>query len=609
MTVAGVGGLAPVVVLAAPASAATGSACTGTIAGVTVTGGSAQTAKVGEGFSNPLQAEVIDTGGCPISGVDVEFVAPTSGPSATFPGAATNATVETSTSGVASAPTLTANQVSGSYTVLAEVANTGIEADFDLTNTTAGEANELKASSGNDQSAKVGAQFALPLTVTVTDAYGDPVPDETVAFSVATASGAGASFVGGGSSATAQTDQSGVATSPALTAGSTVGAYTVTASVTGLSATATFNLRNVASAPFAITAGAGTSQVAELGTDFAVPLAVTVTDNDGNAISGAQVTFAAPASGASGAFAGSGATAVVSTDANGVATAPDFSANETAGGYIVVAKVAGLATGATFALVNSARTTASVSGPAGTYWLVTSTGHVLTSGTAAGHGSVTAKLSAKAVGIATTPGGRGYWVVTAAGQVYPFGNALNYGSPAKLHLKSPIVGIAASPDGKGYWLVASDGGIFNYGDAGFHGSPAAVHLKSPIVGIAASPDGKGYWLVASDGGIFNYGDAGFHGSTGATHLSKPIVGMAAAPNGKGYWLVASDGGIFAFGSATFYGAQPSVIPQPVKAMVPTPDGDGYWVISANGTAAGFGDAGAQGSSLTAAGVTVVGGAS
>ena len=55
MTVAGLSALAPVVALAAPASAATGSACTGTIAGVTVTGGSAQTAKVGEGFSNPCK--------------------------------------------------------------------------------------------------------------------------------------------------------------------------------------------------------------------------------------------------------------------------------------------------------------------------------------------------------------------------------------------------------------------------------------------------------------------------------------------------------------------------------------------------------------------------
>ncbi len=87
------------------------------------------------------------------------------------------------------------------------------------------------------------------------------------------------------------------------------------------------------------------------------------------------------------------------------------------------------------------------------------------------------------------------------------------------------------------------------------------------------------------------------------------MGIAAAPNGKGYWLVASDGGIFAFGAATYYGAQPSLVPQPVKALVVTPGGDGYWVISANGTAAGFGDAGGQGSSLTAPGVTVVGGAS
>ncbi len=245
---------------------------------------------------------------------------------------------------------------------------------------------------------------------------------------------------------------------------------------------------------------------------------MTVTDDNGNAVAGASVTFSAPASGASGVFAGAGATAVVLTDSNGVATAPAFSANETAGGYIVIAKVAGLSSQATFALVNTARTAASVSGPDGSYWLVTSSGRVLTSGAAAGHGSVSAKLTSKAVGIATTPGGRGYWVVTANGQVYTFGNAINYGSPAKLHLASPIVGVAATPDGKGYWLVAADGGIFNYGDAVLYGSPAKLHLKSPIVGVAATPDGKGYWLAAADGGIFNYGDAAFHGSTGSIHL-------------------------------------------------------------------------------------------
>ena len=607
MTVASLVGLAPAVLLAAPASAATGAACTGTISGVVVSGGSSQTAKVGTGFSSPLEAEVVDTGGCPIADVDVEFVAPTSGASGTFPGAATNATVETGSNGVATAPTLTANDVSGSYTVLAEVANTGIEADFNLTNTTAGVASGVKVTSGSGQSAKVGAQFALPLTVSVLDAYGDPVPDATVNFTVDTTNGAGATFVGGGSSTTAQTSTSGSAASPLLVAGSTVGSFTVTASVSGLNSSATFSLKDVASAPYAMTAGAGSSQVTELGTDFAVPLAVTVTDSNGNAVAGANVTFSAPTSGPGGVFAGHGASAVVTTDTDGVAAAPDFSANEVAGGYIVTARVAGLAGETTFAMVNSARTTASVAGPAGSYWLVSSSGRVITSGSAANYGSVTGKLASRAVDIAATPGGHGYWVVTSGGQVFAFGNAKVYGSPAQLHLKSPIVGIAATPDGKGYWLVAANGGIFNYGDAVSHGSPAQIHLKSPIVGIAATPDGKGYWLVAADGGIFNYGDAGFHGSTGNIRLSKPIVGIAATPNGKGYWLVASDGGIFAFGGATFYGSQPSVIPQPVKALVTTPDGSGYWVISSNGTAAGFGDAGAQGSA-TPAGLTIVGGA-
>ena len=46
----------------------------------------------------------------------------------------------------------------------------------------------------------------------------------------------------------------------------------------------------------------------------------------------------------------------------------------------MTANVAGLSTEATFALVNTSRTTASVTGPAGTYWLVTSTGQVLRSG-------------------------------------------------------------------------------------------------------------------------------------------------------------------------------------------------------------------------------------
>ncbi len=602
---AGVVGLAPTAMMAGPASAAPTN-CTGTVAGLVVTGGSPQTAKVGTAFSTELEAEVIDTGGCPVTNVNVDFVAPATGASGTFPGAEVTVTVPTSTSGVATAPTFTANDVSGSYTVLASLPG-GNEVSYDLTNTTAGVATVVGVSTGNDQSAKVGAQFAQPLTVNVLDSYGDPISGDTVSFTVVTNNGADATFVGGGASATAQTVEAGTATSPALVAGSAVGSFTVMASVSGVSAPATFTLTDLASAPYAMTAGAGSSQNTELGTDFAVPLAVTVTDSNSNAIAGASVTFSAPTSGASGVFAAAGASAVVLTNSSGVAIAPDFSANEVPGGYIVTARVAGLSSASTFALVNTARTTASVTGPAGTYWLVTNSGKVLTSGGAANYGSVKGKLASPAVGIASTPGGRGYWVVTSKGQVYDFGNAVSYGSAAALHLKSPIVGIAAAPDGKGYWLAASDGGIFNFGDAVFHGSTGKIHLTKPIVGIASTPNGKGYWLVSSDGGIFAFGNAVFHGSTGNMHLNKTIVGMAATVGGDGYWLVASDGGVFAFGKATYFGSGSGVSPAPVKAIVTTSDGDGYWIVSANGTAAGFGDAGGQGST-SPAGVTVVGGA-
>ena len=267
----------------------------------------------------------------------------------------------TAANGVATAPTLTANNVTGSFN--AEAILGAFSANFELTNTSAGVASSVSASSGGGQSAQVGGSFGLPLAVTIDDGFGDPVAGASVAFAVVTTAGAGATFAGGGSTATVQTGNTGTATSPTLTAGDTIGQFTVIATVAGTSLTTTFSLTDVAGSPSAITAGVGSSQSSELGTDFSVPLAVTVTDADGNDVAGAMVTFEAPASGASGVFAGSGATAKVLTNASGIATAPDFSANETTGGYVVTASVAPLAIPATFALVNDARTSASAPGP------------------------------------------------------------------------------------------------------------------------------------------------------------------------------------------------------------------------------------------------------
>ena len=43
--------------------------------------------------------------------------------------------------------------------------------------------------------------------------------------------------------------------------------------------------------------------------------------------------------------------------------------------------------------------------------------------------------------------------------------------PPCMDFIAPAVGMATTPDGKGYWLVASDGGIFSF-NASFEGSAA-----------------------------------------------------------------------------------------------------------------------------------------
>src|SRR5438445_10725975 len=79
-----------------------------------------------------------------------------------------------------------------------------------------------------------------------------------------------------------------------------------------------------------------------ISTAFANALAVTVKDAGSNPVSGVNVTFTAPGSGASGVFSNSTATIIVATNASGVASAP-FTANATAGGpYTVTAAATGL---------------------------------------------------------------------------------------------------------------------------------------------------------------------------------------------------------------------------------------------------------------------------
>ncbi|MEA3059517.1 MAG: hypothetical protein QOE50_929, partial [Sphingomonadales bacterium] len=199
------------------------------------------------------------------------------------------------------------------------------------------------------------------------DANGQPIEGATVTFAITAAdNGAAANFLGGAGQATALTDANGLATAPPLIANKTAGSFTATATATALGAEpGRYVLKNRAAAPAGITAGAASGQSTIIGERFPIPLAVTVTDKNGNPVAGATVTFTAPAKGASGRFtvprhkkgahARTSRIVRVRTNSEGIAAAPPFTANASAGGYAVTAAVKGSSVRTAFSLLNLPR--------------------------------------------------------------------------------------------------------------------------------------------------------------------------------------------------------------------------------------------------------------
>ena len=101
--------------------------------------------------------------------------------------------------------------------------------------------------------------------------------------------------------------------------------------------TATQTIADAAAAASSIIAVAGSGQTATPGSAFAIALAAKVTDAFGNLIPAIPVTFTAPTTGASGTFSGDVSTVTIATLSTGIATAPAFTANSTAGQYTVTA--------------------------------------------------------------------------------------------------------------------------------------------------------------------------------------------------------------------------------------------------------------------------------
>ena len=189
--------------------------------------------------------------------------------------------------------TLTLGSTVGTNTVTATVS--GITA---ISFTATGTAEDLVATtldriSGNDQTATVSTVLDDPFVVEVQDQNGDVLSGATVTFAVT---------IGNGtlSDTSVTTDSNGRAEST-LTLGSTAGSNRAVASVSGITQTRTFNATGTAVVLVATSIAriSGNSQSAVVSTELSDPFVVQVNDQNGDAFSGAVVTFAVASGGGS----------------------------------------------------------------------------------------------------------------------------------------------------------------------------------------------------------------------------------------------------------------------------------------------------------------------
>ncbi len=103
------------------------------VVGITVTGGSSQSAPSGKQFGAPLTATVT-TAGIGTAGEKVKFTAPASGASGTFANGTATETDVTNSAGVATSSTFSANMVGGAFSVTATVSGASSPVTFALTN-------------------------------------------------------------------------------------------------------------------------------------------------------------------------------------------------------------------------------------------------------------------------------------------------------------------------------------------------------------------------------------------------------------------------------------------------------------------------------------------
>ena len=217
-------------------------------------------------------------------------------------------------------------------------------------------ATSLVEVSGDDQSALVSTELSDPFVVQVNDQNGGAFSGAVVTFAV---TGGGGTL----SETSVTTGADGRAEST-LTLGSTAGSNTVTADVSGISTTITFNATATETVEDLVATSivrvSGNNQTGTVSTDLSDPFVVEVRDQNGDGLSGVTVAFSVTAGG------GTLSSASVTTGSNGRAQST-LTLGSTVGTNTVTADVSGISTTITFsatatAIVLVATTLVKVSG-------------------------------------------------------------------------------------------------------------------------------------------------------------------------------------------------------------------------------------------------------
>jgi len=254
-------------------------------------GGEGQTAPVGTTLPLPLLVQVTEVAG-PANGQVVNFVV-TSGGGRVFAAVVLTGTPTTGPaakqSGIAQ-NTWTLGPEAGSQTLEARLVDsrTGAlltVATFHATGV-AGNANVIRVSAGDRQTAVAGTALGIAPAVIVADQAGNPIPNVEVTFLVGTGGGS----ITGPTQVT--TSSSGIAVVGGWRVGTSTGPNTLLASSAGLvGSPVTFTAAATVGAASQLLHISGNGQDAALNGELADPMIVQVQDQHANGVPGVAVTF------------------------------------------------------------------------------------------------------------------------------------------------------------------------------------------------------------------------------------------------------------------------------------------------------------------------------